>query len=182
MPLSEEEKHQLWSLAKQAVESAVRDQPKPKPHSHKGVLGETRGCFVTVKNNGRLRGCIGTFQAQAPLAETVVEMGRQSTNDPRFVLDPITPDELDEITIEVSVLSPLQETENPEELTVGEHGIYIISPYGSGCFLPEVATELNWSAEEFLTNCCTHKAGLPPDAWKRDDTRVFLFTSEKFEK
>ena len=79
------------------------------------------------------------------------------------------------------MLSPLQETADPDKLTVGTHGIYIVRGPNSGCFLPEVATDQNWAAEQFLSHCCTGKAGLPPDAWRDADTKVYLFTSEKFD-
>ena len=145
-----------------------------------GLLSEQRGCFVTLTNAGRLRGCIGTFQPHAPLAEMIVEMARAATRDPRFTSNPIASAELPELSIEVSVLSPLRETDEPAELTVGVHGIYIVSGARAGCFLPEVATDLGWNAQEFLTHCCKGKAGLAGDAWKNPDTQVYLFTSEKF--
>jgi AmmeMemoRadiSam system protein A len=106
--------------------------------------------------------------------------GRAAARDPRFTLDPITPDELDELTVEISVLSPLEPTDEPEKLNVGEHGIYIVSGRRAGCFLPEVATQMGWSPEQFLSQCCASKAGLPGDAWRHPDTTVYLFTSEKF--
>ena len=111
----------------------------------------------------------------------IVEMGKAAARDPRFPHDPITPSELSQLTVEVSVLSPLEETAEPEKLKVGTHGIYIVSAMGTGCFLPEVATDMGWDAEEFLSQCCLSKAGLPADAWRRPDTKVYLFTSEKFD-
>jgi uncharacterized protein (TIGR00296 family) len=111
----------------------------------------------------------------------VVEMGRAAARDPRFFMDRIAPAELDQLTVTVSVLSPLEETTEPEKLELGVHGIYIVSGGRSGCFLPEVATDMGWSVEEFLSHCCQSKAGLPPDAWKDPGTKVYLFTSEKFD-
>ena len=181
MTISADERAKLLALARSAVAATVCGRPLPRVDDPTGVLGERRGCFVTITNAGRLRGCIGTFQPPDTLGEMIVEMGHSAARDPRFVTDPITPEELDELTIQVSVLSPLRPTDQPEKLTVGEHGIYIVSGHRSGCFLPEVATDQGWTAEQFLTYCCTSKAMLPPDAWKDPATTVYLFTSEKFD-
>lgn len=181
MSISPEDRAALVSLARSAVESTVRGTPRPKLASADGILGESRGCFVTLTNAGDLRGCIGMFEPRGPLGETIIEMGRSAARDPRFVTNPITPGELAELTLEVSVLSPLTPTGEPDKLTVGEHGIYIVAGGRAGCFLPEVATDMGWSAEQFLSYCCRSKAGLPADAWRQPGTTVYLFTSEKFE-
>jgi len=182
MSISDEDRKTLLDLARSAVEAEVAGKSF-KPPAAAGVLAERRGCFVTLTNKGRLRGCIGTFQPRQPLARTVVEMGRAAARDPRFIyFDPITPEELPQLTVQVSVLSPLAETADPLSLTVGTHGIYVISGGRSGCFLPEVATDQGWDAETFLTECCRGKAGLPADAWKQPGTKVYLFTSEKFSE
>jgi AmmeMemoRadiSam system protein A len=180
MALSAEDRAELVSLARAAVAAAVWRKALPKPSRLDGVLGERRGCFVTLTNGGNLRGCIGTFAPRKPLAEQIVEMGQAAAQDPRFVGNPITPEELEQLDIEVSVLSPLEETKEPEKLHVGVHGIYVTNGFRSGCFLPEVATDQGWTAQQFLSYCCAHKAGMPPDAWRMLDTKVFLFTSEKF--
>jgi uncharacterized protein len=78
------------------------------------------------------------------------------------------------------VLSPLERTTDPLSLRLGVDGIYIRRGYAAGCFLPQVATETGWTTEEFLSQCCSHKAGLPPDAWKDPKTEVYLFTAEVF--
>jgi uncharacterized protein len=180
MSLSPQERAAMVQLARQAVEAEVCGRVPPRLEAPTGILAEWRGCFVTLTNAGRLRGCIGTFQPAAPLAETLVEMGRAAAHDPRFVYDAITPGELKAIHVEVSVLSPLQETDAPERLTIGTHGIYIVAHGRSGCFLPEVATDLGFTAEQFLDCCCAEKAHLPAGAWRQPGTKVYLFTSEKF--
>ncbi len=182
MSISADDRARLVSLGRAAVETAVTGAGRPRPESFAGILGERRGCFVTLTNKGRLRGCIGTFHPRGPLGEMIVEMGQAAACDPRFVMNPITTSELEQLTVEVSVLSPLEETSAPGELEIGVHGIYIVGQGAAGCFLPEVATDMGWSAEEFLTHCCQGKAGLPPDAWKGPDTKIYLFTSEKFEQ
>ena len=178
--LSQPERDQLLALARQGVRATVCRQELPKPAELQGVLGQQRGCFVTLTNAGHLRGCIGTFVPDRPLGRMIVEMAAAAARDPRFTDEPITPAELDQVKVEVSVLSQLQKTDQPEKLEVGKHGIYIVSRAGAGCFLPEVATDQGWSTYEFLTHCCLSKAGLPHDAWRTGLAVVYLFTSEKF--
>ena len=103
-----------------------------------------------------------------------------ATGDPRFFADPITADELDQLDIEISVLSPLERTDEPLSLRLGVDGIYIKRGHTSGCFLPQVATETGWCKEEFLSYCCAHKAGLAHDAWRDPETEVYLFTADVF--
>ncbi len=151
------------------------------PQSDDHQLNAHCGCFVTLKNQDRLRGCIGQFTADKPLIELIAEMAKASaTGDPRFFADPITAGELNQLDIEISVLSPLQLTHQPLSLRLGTDGIYIKRAGTSGCFLPQVATETGWSKEEFLSYCCAHKAGLPPDAWKDAETQIYLFTADIF--
>ena len=169
------------ALAKAAAEAAVRGEPPP-PHSvdHPELQG-LQGAFVTLKNAGRLRGCLGNFTSDKPLWKLVREMAAASaTRDYRFTTDPITPSELPSIDIEISVLSPLERIQNPLGIRLGEHGIYIRRAGMSGCFLPQVATETGWSKEEFLSHCCSHKAGLDPEAWRDPETEVLIFTAEVF--
>lgn len=181
MALSPQERSRLVELAREAVRAEVSAQPKPTAGQAEGALAEMRGCFVTLTNAGRLRGCIGTFRPDRPLAEMIVEMGAAAARDPRFIHHaPILPEEVDQLAVEVSVLSPLEPTDDPLSLEVGTHGIYVVSGHQAGCFLPEVATDQGWGAEEFLRQCCAGKAQLPPDAWQRPDATVYLFTSEKF--
>jgi AmmeMemoRadiSam system protein A len=181
MPIPDEDRAELLRLARAAVEAVVTDASPPAPQRLGGVLGELRGCFVTLTNCGNLRGCIGTFHPDRPLAEMIVQMAGASARDSRFFANPVAPQELPELTIEVSVLSPLAKTAEPAKLQVGKHGIYVIRGNRAGCFLPEVATDMGWTAEEFLSQCCAGKAGLYPDAWRQPGTVVFLFTSEKFD-
>ncbi len=173
------QQHQtLLRIAREVVEAVVRGQSPPRHESSDPLFAEHRGCFVTIKNHGRLRGCIGTFIADAPLLRTVEQMARAATSDPRFPHDRLTASELGQIDIEISVLSPLEKTRDPLSLQLGKHGIYIRRGSNTGCFLPQVATELGWSKEEFLSHCCASKAGLEPDAWKDPKTEVLLFTAE----
>jgi AmmeMemoRadiSam system protein A len=179
--MNDTQKQTLLKTAHSTVEAVITGGSVPKPESDDPELNAHCGCFVTLKNQDRLRGCIGQFTSEMPLIELVVEMAKSSaTSDPRFVADRITSDELDQLDIEISVLSPLKRTDDPSSLRLGVDGIYIKRGCASGCFLPQVATETGWSKEEFLSYCCAHKAGLTPDAWKDPKTEVYLFTAEVF--
>jgi len=145
-----------------------------------GVFG---GAFVTFWNAGRLRGCVGRFVRTEDIAGTVVEVTKLALVDRRFCKEPIIADELARLVIEVSLLSDIVPTDDPLSLVPGQHGIVIQHGKRTGCFLPRVAVERGWQAEEFLRQCCTMKAGLPGDSWQdRQRTRVFLFTAEDFRE
>ena len=179
--MNDEQKKTLLKVARDTVEAVIRQQKITSPESDDPELNAQCGCFVTLKNRNRLRGCIGQFTSDSPLIELVAEMARASaTGDPRFFSDPITVGELEKLDVEISVLSPLKKISNPLSLRLGIDGIYIRRGRASGCFLPQVATETGWSKEEFLSYCCAHKAGLADDAWKDPKTQVYLFTAEAF--
>ncbi|MBN1360767.1 MAG: AmmeMemoRadiSam system protein A [Sedimentisphaerales bacterium] len=179
--MNDAQKHTLLALARDTVGAAVSGKPLPHPRSDDPRLNAPCGCFVTLKNRGRLRGCIGQFTSDKPLIELVVQMAKASaTSDPRFLANPISSRELEHLDVEISVLSPLARTDDPLSLRLGTDGIYIRKGCTSGCFLPQVATETGWTKEEFLSYCCAHKAGLPADAWQDPKTEVYLFTAEVF--
>lgn len=179
--MNEAQKRELLQIACDTVRSVVLGRELPSPSCADPELTAACGCFVTLKNHERLRGCIGQFVSGKPLLDLIVEMAQASaTSDPRFQGDPITSDELQELDVEISVLSPLRKTDDPLSLRLGTDGIYIRRGCLSGCFLPQVATETGWTKEQFLSHCCSHKAGLAADAWKDPRTEVFLFTADVF--
>lgn len=152
--------------------------PPGKPH-RKSLL-EPAGAFVTLKTKrGRLRGCIGTFAATAPLFQAVQEMAVASgTRDPRF--PPVAEEELEELELEISVLSPRTPIE-ASEVVVGTHGLYITHGHHHGVLLPQVPVEHGWDRETFLTHLC-RKAGLPDVAWRDPEARLEAFTAEVFSE
>jgi len=179
--MDDAQRHALLEIARDTVKAVITGAPLPQPRSDEPALTACCGCFVTLKSRGKLRGCIGQFTSDRPLIELVVEMAEASASkDPRFFDYPLTVRDLRALDIEISVLSPLERTDNPLGLQLGVHGIYIKRGYASGCFLPQVATETGWTTEEFLSYCCSHKAGLASDAWKDPKTEVYLFTAEVF--
>jgi AmmeMemoRadiSam system protein A len=141
-------------------------------------LKEPQGAFVTLYSKGELRGCIGQIVARMPLGEAVAAMAQEAAfRDPRF--PPVRSEELDDLKIEISVLTPLQKIDSTEEIEVGKHGIVIVRGGSMGLLLPQVATEYNWDRNEFLEHCCL-KAGLPRNTWKEKGTEIYIFSADVF--
>ena len=178
MQLSEQDKKKLHDIARQSIAAGLQGQTPPPLKDITGVLGEPRGAFVTLHLRGRLRGCIGLIEAVKPLAETIQEMALSAAfGDPRF--PPLTAQEFKDIDIEISVLSPLRQIKNVDEIQVGVHGLYIRHGSCRGLLLPQVATEYNWDRDTFLQQTCC-KAGLPPMAWKDPQTEIYVFSADIF--
>jgi len=178
--LSEEEKKELIRIARETIEHKIKGKPIPKFTPLTKTLEEERGVFVTLKKDGQLRGCIGYIQPIKPLYQAVPDMAVQSsTADPRF--PSVTEEELKKIEIEISVLTvPVRA--KVEEIVLGKHGVIVKRGYNQGVFLPQVATETGWTKEEFLSNLCSHKAGLSPDEWKDKETELYIFSAEVFSE
>lgn len=143
-------------------------------------LIEKCGAFVTLHSNGELRGCIGYIEGIIPLFETVQEVAvKAALEDPRF--EPVTVDELDNIDLEISVLSPLKKIKDVNKIEVGKHGLVIKRGYSRGLLLPQVAVEYNWDREAFLSHTC-RKAGIGADQWKDQATEIYIFSAEIFSE
>jgi len=176
--LSEEERIELHKIARTVIEHRCRGQSIPEISPSGEKLKEGRGAFVCLYKKGMLRGCIGSLEGDTPLYKTVQEMAQAAAfRDPRF--RPVTEDELPYVTLEISALTPLQKIDNPDEIEVGRHGIFIRKGYSSGLLLPQVATERGWERITFLRETC-RKAGLPMDAWKEKDAEIFVFSADVF--
>ena len=172
---------ELLGIARRAIEGVVREGKAPTPSTDNPALMNLQGAFVTIKINGRLRGCIGNFGIRdaTPLYRTVSEMAvAAAVKDPRF--PPLAKRELPQIKIEISALTPLRPEEDPEKIEVGRHGIYIAKGRRSGVLLPQVATEYGWDRVTFLEQTC-RKAGLGPNAWK-EGTSISTFEAEIFSE
>lgn len=176
--LNTHEQQVLLAIARQAIIHGVKTgQEYVEPREEK-VLNQRNGCFVTIKQNGQLRGCIGNFQSELPLFKEVAQMAQASAaKDPRFY--PLKDNDLDNFTLEISVLSPLQKIETIEEIEVGRHGIYIEKSFYRGVLLPQVALEHSWDRLTFLKQTCI-KAGLPTDAWQAEDADIYIFSAQVF--
>ncbi|MEO0117046.1 MAG: AmmeMemoRadiSam system protein B [candidate division WOR-3 bacterium] len=174
--LSAEEGKELLKIARTTLEKYIKGEKVPEFSPFSEKLKEKRGVFVTLKKRGDLRGCIGYIQGVEPLYKAVKTMTINSaTEDPRF--PPVRPEELKDIEIEITVLSPLRRISDVKEIIVGKHGIYIRKGFYSGLLLPQVATENNWNREQFLNHTCL-KAGLEPSAWKDKRTEIYIFTGQ----
>ncbi len=179
--LTGKQRHFLLAVARSTLQEATGAAVTPPPPAEE-IGGNYGGIFVTLRRGGELRGCIGNFRETSDLVESVRDTAKASQEDPRFVHDPVSAAELDHLEIEISLLSARTPMQDIGDLTPGRHGVLVRRGNRSGCFLPKVASERGWSAEQFLANCCTTKAGLAADAWKEPDTDVLLFTAEAFSE
>lgn len=178
--LTDAHRKRLLQIAREAVERYIKEGAAPAVEETDPVLTRKSGAFVTLWEQGQLRGCIGMIEAREPLYLTVRDMAiAAAAEDHRF--PPVSASELDQIRIAVSVLSPTWRVKDASEIVVGKHGVIVKQGWRSGVFLPEVPVEQKWTCEQMLDNLCVHKAGLPRDAWKKG-AELYCFTSEAFEE
>ena len=182
--LNSDEKLTLLEVARKTLESSVKEGKRPDLNSGEYTLSQTlknkRGVFVTLNKNGNLRGCIGHIQPREQLFDAVIDNTiNSSMNDGRF--NPVSEDELPDIEIDISVLSPIKKISGAEKFITGKHGIIICLGGMRAVFLPQVATEQGWDREETLAQLC-NKAGLPSYAWKDEEMEFFVFTAEVFHE
>lgn len=178
--LSKEEKVKLLQIAKASIIEAVTGNEQPEVVVTGDRLRQNCGAFVTIKKHGQLRGCIGYIIAVKPLYQTVEDVAKSAAiSDPRF--RPMSEEELKDIEIEISALTPLKRIYDVNEIEVGKHGIVIKKGFYSGLLLPQVATEYGWDRNTFLEHTCM-KAGLPKDAWRDESTEIQIFSAEVFSE
>ncbi len=177
--LSSNSKKSLLELARKAIGNYLETGDHLAFQTESPECNFKRGCFVTLKKNGALRGCVGTFDTQFPLSQNLIRMAIAAAfQDLRF--SPIVKQELDQIRIEISVLGALEKARSLEEIEIGRHGIYVKLDSRVGTFLPEVAVEQKWTVPEFVTYCAKGKAGLDPDECARAE--VYRYEVEKFSE
>jgi len=175
--LAAEEKKELLRLARTAVEQFVKEKKIIDYKTQNSNFITKKGAFVTLKMRGHLRGCIGFIDPVLPLYETIIRASvYAAVQDPRF--PPVSPEELKDLQVEISVLTPLERIDNPRQIQVGKHGLIISRNGKKGLLLPQVPVENNWSREEFLGHACL-KAGLPEDAWK-NGAELYVFEALVF--
>jgi MEMO1 family protein len=175
--LADGEKLALLRIARTSIQAELEGK-KPPAAKGQGILEEKRGAFVCLKMRGHLRGCIGFIEAKKTLVRTVEEMAVAAAfQDPRF--PPLKKEELKDLQLEISVLSPLRKTADVNEIEIGTHGIYVRKGHRAGLLLPQVATEYGWDRDTFLKETC-RKAGLAPDAWRDPETEIYLFSADVF--
>jgi len=175
--LTKSEQAQLLKIARDTVVEYVSGGNVPAIETASKGLNLQSGCFVTIKQKGQLRGCIGNFISDQPLYKLVQEMAvSAATRDPRFY--PMKTHDLDDFEIDISVLSPLERISSVDQIQVGTHGIYIVKGSYRGVLLPQVATEYGWNRDQFLKHTCI-KAGLPEDAWN-GECDIYIFSALVF--
>jgi AmmeMemoRadiSam system protein A len=177
MLFTEAQQRALLEIARAAVTEATTGRRLDRPHA--ADFPEVAGAFVTLKRDGRLRGCIGTLQCRLPLAEEIARVAVSAAReDPRFA--PLTVSELDGLDVEVSVLGPLEpiDPHDPDAIVIGRHGLVVELGRRRGLLLPQVATEWAWDRRMFLSQTCV-KAGLAPDSWQ-SGAAVYRFAADVF--
>lgn len=175
--LTKKEQAELVRIARSTIIEYVTTGTIPVIEGVSKGLTAENGCFVTIKQKGHLRGCIGNFVSDKPLYRLVQEMAvSAAARDPRFY--PMKPPDLENFELDISVLSPLQRAVSIDEIKVGIHGIYIIKGSYRGVLLPQVATEYGWDRENFLKHTCI-KAGLPENAWQ-GECEIYIFSALVF--
>lgn len=176
--LSEKEKKKLKEIARQSIEAAVLGKNLQEVKNITAKLKEHYGIFVTLNKHGDLRGCIGRIIGDQPLYISCQQMAQAAAlEDPRF--PKVNEKELPDLNIEISVLTPLERVKDLKDIVIGRDGLIIRQGHYQGLLLPQVATEYDWTVEQFLEQTC-HKAGLPANAYKEKDTEIYKFSAEVF--
>ncbi len=179
--LNGERQKKLLKIARETLTAYVKENKTPEFQVNDLVLENNGAVFVTLRKEGDLRGCIGSLAAREPLYLSVRNMTIQSaTQDPRF--PPVKPEEVDNLKIEISYLTPPKRISGADEIELGRHGVIVRQGRRSGVFLPKVAEETGWSKEEFLGELCSQKAGLPWDCWQDKSTELYVFEAQDFEE
>jgi AmmeMemoRadiSam system protein A len=179
VPFSDEDRRALLALARLAISETVSMTKVPDLLAPAGRLAGLARAFVTLRCNGKLRGCIGRTDARETLAEVVAQCAiTAALGDPRF--KPLRTEEMAALEIEISVLSEPWPS-HPDEIALGTHGVIVSRDSNRGLLLPQAAIERNWSVSEFLEAAC-RKAGLLAGAWRDAETNLFAFTAEVFSE
>lgn len=177
--LTDPEKQHLLDLVRLSIRRTLgMDEGEGLPEPPTDRITEQFGAFVTLKINGNLRGCIGHIVGDEPLNKTIYRMARSAAfEDPRF--PSLSAAEYDKLSVEISVLSPLTECPDPEQVEVGRHGLLMQRGAHQGLLLPQVPVEWGWTREQFLAQTCG-KAGMLANCWKDPQTRIFWFEAVIF--
>jgi AmmeMemoRadiSam system protein A len=176
----ESQKAELLKLARTTLEAYFADKTIPVFHSFHADLTEPKGAFVSLHRGEELRGCIGQLYPDRELYKVVQHCVLSAAlEDTRFL--PVTREELKDLNIEISVLSPFRRIRDIEEIEVGKHGLYIVQGRFRGLLLPQVATQFHWNRAKFLEQTC-RKSGLPESAWRDPQTVIHTFEAEVFSE
>ncbi len=179
--LNREQQVKLLQLARKTISEKLGiNAGIETPDFSDEIFMEKTGAFVTLHLDRQLRGCIGYIQGVKPIPETVKEVSLSSAfNDPRFT--PLSEKEYSLIDIEISIMSPIEDVTDINDIVVGRDGLIISKGYNRGLLLPQVPVEQGWDKSEFLTHTC-YKAGLPGDSWKREGVQIEKFSAQVFSE
>jgi AmmeMemoRadiSam system protein A len=184
MELTADQRRALLEVARRTIRSALAEHTPaahaapPSPITTEDpVLRQPAGCFVTLHNRHthRLRGCVGRLDSRHPLIDAVQQAAGNVLHDPRFVSFPVTPQDLPELELEITVIFPLQPAQNCLDFDPETEGIYLTAQERAGCFLPQVARETGWTREQLLSRLCVEKLGLESGAWQDSSARLMKF-------
>lgn len=177
--LTQDEQKEAVQIARKTLDEYVNNRRVPQITTDSVNLNLPLGAFVTLKKDGDLRGCIGEFDPDRPLWQVIIDKTMASaTKDTRF--DPVKNDELSEINIEISVLTPRKKVESWEQVRPGIDGVIVTNGNRSGTFLPQVAVETGWSKKQLLEELCRQKAGLPADCYLDPKTEIYVYQAQVF--
>ncbi len=178
--LSESAKKELLALARATLEAYFATGRIPECEVVHPELKQRCGAFVSLHCGEDLRGCIGMLSSDVELHRTVQRCTiSAAVEDSRF--DPVTSGEIEDLTLEISVLSPLQRITNLELIEVGRHGLVVSLGNMRGLLLPQVATQYDWDRETFLSQTC-RKAGLSTGAWRQPGVVIHIFEAQVFSE
>ena len=177
MELSTDQQSQLLDITRMTIRAALGEASAAIIDGLAPQCRVPAGCFVSLHTlrEHRLRGCIGQFGGAEPLCDCVVEMARSVLRDPRFASNRVTLDELPQLEIELTILSPLEPAGSVMDFDLLDDGIYLHCQGETGCFLPQVARETGWDKVTLLNRLCAEKMGLSPDAWRDPAARLMRF-------
>ena len=177
--LSTEDKKTALKIVRTTLQNYFKKEELNWNFPVDSVFQKKIGAFVTLKKNHQLRGCIGNFDPSKPLFQIVEYLALEAAlHDPRF--PELREDELEEIDIEISLLSERKKIFKKEEIIPGKHGVYLRQGLRGGTYLPQVAIEQNWEREAMMNSLCEHKSGLDRNAWKDGSAEMFTYTALVF--
>jgi AmmeMemoRadiSam system protein A len=178
--LEDTDKKELLRLARNTLEGYITAKEMPAYRTSSTALLENKGAFVSLHRGEELRGCIGQIYPDRELFKIVQNCVLSAAkNDTRFM--PVRKEELRDLNIEISVLTPLRRIQDINEIEVGKHGLYVVQGHCRGLLLPQVATEYGWDRMTFIAQTC-RKAGLPETAWRDPHTTIYVFEASVFSE
>src|SRR5438874_5766152 len=179
MQLSQSQSADLLNLARNVIRSALSGTQIVVHVPADTTLHQPAGAFVSLHaiQTHRLRGCVGRLDAAQPMYQAVAQAAQSVLGDPRFTAEPVSLNELPNLLLEISLLSPLRLATGPTDFDLLNDGIYLTAGGRSGCFLPQVARETGWSKEQLLDRLCMEKLGLPTRAWTTPQAKLQKFAT-----